>query len=599
MAKLDQIQVGGVNHEIVSEIAPLFDTATAYAVGDCVIKDAVMYRFKAAHPAGAWIGTDADEITVGAELTQLKADLDDTIRQISVEQNISPTWNQGYIQTSTGNPGTDNNYCYCDYIESNGNQYKITGANGYKVKVARYNSSKVFQGIEVTTTSTFPVNFTINEGEFFRIQFGLGDSATTPPSITDEVFSLLGSNITDTTLTISGKAADAKITGEKIATISTDVYVSNTYGDDLWESGSIVSYVNDENIKRIRTIGYIQPDCLQIECNSGYECLLIAYNSSGNGVGRLNTDGIISATGTAAWLNAIDMRAFESFNYNYRLVLRRLDNADMSVSADSENCTLVYLRSQENQNTDAVSGTTKRTNPSLVAQIKSVADTYYSHREDVSGGSLVMTYGQTTIFDGAYANRQIDCSTFAGLLLRGIPFESTPYDPSYTGGTHDPSYWIENDNYIWSVNPFDYTENDGVYSGSCRTAAQIAKWMISQGQRVMLDPKLCNLEPGDILFYARKNIDTGEWVQPNRFMHINHIAMCYSKTRMNASSPNWDYTRYPYKHELIEVTTVPGAVNKTLVEDSWDDATNIYENNVNTLCLVCRPDLGALALSAS
>jgi hypothetical protein len=152
---------------------------------------------------------------------------------------------------------------------------------------------------------------------------------------------------------------------------------------------------------------------------------------------------------------------------------------------------------------------------------------------------------------------------------------------------------------MWSVNPFDYDASDGVYSGHCRTAAQLAKWMISQGQEVILDPKLCNLEPGDILFYARKDSQTGEWVQPNRFMHINHVAMCYSKTRMAADAQDWDASKYPFKHELVEVTLVTGAVNKTVVENDWDDPTKIYDNNVNTLCLVCRPDLGALALSAT
>lgn len=74
MAKLDKINFDSTSYEIVPEIAPLFNTSTAYAAGDCVIKDAVLYRFKIAHAAGAWIGTDADAIEVGKELTGLKQD---------------------------------------------------------------------------------------------------------------------------------------------------------------------------------------------------------------------------------------------------------------------------------------------------------------------------------------------------------------------------------------------------------------------------------------------------------------------------------------------------------------------------------------------
>lgn len=68
---IDQIVKKGVVHEIVPEIAPLFSTSTAYAVGDCVIKDAVLYRFKTAHSAGAWSASEVEAITVGKELTEL------------------------------------------------------------------------------------------------------------------------------------------------------------------------------------------------------------------------------------------------------------------------------------------------------------------------------------------------------------------------------------------------------------------------------------------------------------------------------------------------------------------------------------------------
>lgn len=74
MAKLDQIEIDGTLYEVVPEIGPLFSASTAYQAGKCVIKDAVLYRFKTAHAAGAWVGTDAEAIEVGKELTGLKQD---------------------------------------------------------------------------------------------------------------------------------------------------------------------------------------------------------------------------------------------------------------------------------------------------------------------------------------------------------------------------------------------------------------------------------------------------------------------------------------------------------------------------------------------
>ena len=45
--------------------APTFDSANAYAVGDLVIKDDELYKFKAAHTAGtAWSASEVDKVTV-------------------------------------------------------------------------------------------------------------------------------------------------------------------------------------------------------------------------------------------------------------------------------------------------------------------------------------------------------------------------------------------------------------------------------------------------------------------------------------------------------------------------------------------------------
>lgn len=45
-------------------IADEFDPATSYSVGDVVMHENKLYKFNAAHAAGAWIGTDADEVTL-------------------------------------------------------------------------------------------------------------------------------------------------------------------------------------------------------------------------------------------------------------------------------------------------------------------------------------------------------------------------------------------------------------------------------------------------------------------------------------------------------------------------------------------------------
>lgn len=52
-------------NQLVADLAPAFDTTVAYAIGDVVTyTDDKVYRFKAAHAAGAWVGTDVDAVTI-------------------------------------------------------------------------------------------------------------------------------------------------------------------------------------------------------------------------------------------------------------------------------------------------------------------------------------------------------------------------------------------------------------------------------------------------------------------------------------------------------------------------------------------------------
>lgn len=56
-------------------VAPNFLTTKAYAVGDYVYYNDALYRFTSAHAAGAWVGTDATQVVMGDDLTDLKSGL--------------------------------------------------------------------------------------------------------------------------------------------------------------------------------------------------------------------------------------------------------------------------------------------------------------------------------------------------------------------------------------------------------------------------------------------------------------------------------------------------------------------------------------------
>lgn len=59
---------------ILGDIAETFDATAAYDAGDVVIYQNGLYKFNADHAAGAWIGTDADAVTVADLVSSAEPD---------------------------------------------------------------------------------------------------------------------------------------------------------------------------------------------------------------------------------------------------------------------------------------------------------------------------------------------------------------------------------------------------------------------------------------------------------------------------------------------------------------------------------------------
>lgn len=80
-----RVKVGAMDDTYVNNpksVAGQFSASKAYAAGDYVYYNRKLYRFTAAHAAGAWTGSDASEATVSGELSALKADLDESINDL-------------------------------------------------------------------------------------------------------------------------------------------------------------------------------------------------------------------------------------------------------------------------------------------------------------------------------------------------------------------------------------------------------------------------------------------------------------------------------------------------------------------------------------
>lgn len=69
----------------ITNVAQAFDATKAYSVGDMVLYQGTLYAFTAAHPAGAWVGSDAQAVILADEVTELKDDLSETNERLDDE----------------------------------------------------------------------------------------------------------------------------------------------------------------------------------------------------------------------------------------------------------------------------------------------------------------------------------------------------------------------------------------------------------------------------------------------------------------------------------------------------------------------------------
>lgn len=121
-------------------VAGQFSSSTAYAAGDYVYYNNKLYRFTAAHAAGAWSGSDAEEITVSGELTAIKADLTDLTEELGFYQEVTFSIPEGYKTANYENSNHTTGYKYADGILE---IYKVISAGSVSNGNLRYTDSHV------------------------------------------------------------------------------------------------------------------------------------------------------------------------------------------------------------------------------------------------------------------------------------------------------------------------------------------------------------------------------------------------------------------------------------------------------------------------
>ena len=339
-------------------IAETFDATKAYKAGQYVINSGALYRLTADHAANTtWANTSKVEVKFGNELSDVKS----AINNILVDETISVVWEQGYIR-SDGSIGSDNAICVTDMLVSDGTRCAVWVASGYKASVAHYSSAGSYLGRAWTPSSTGEHEFTIPSGDKFRIQVSIDSGTLAPSGITSSIYK--GYKIApDTTLSESGKAADAKATGDAIEEIKTMFSDVVSFSNNLLNPADVTEHA------------YISPTGLQTSSNyanwfaTGYIDVngetslqssipiksIIIYNSDGtvdntNSYNGLNTSATLpfSIPSTARKIRISAYMAdlnYAMINYGTTVLPYQKYGAEINQDALKENPVLAKLNS--------------------------------------------------------------------------------------------------------------------------------------------------------------------------------------------------------------------------------------------------------------
>lgn len=181
--------------------------------------------------------------------------------------------------------------------------------------------------------------------------------------------------------------------------------------------------------------------------------------------------------------------------------------------------------------------------------------------QDVSGSlwETVTRSNQTRHY------KAIDCSTFAGMMTKGLEYVNGPY-ANKTNFTNFRKDKLQKSSKSWA---FNMVKADGTWAreaaAQCEYFDRVGLGIVyyrnvdtgkTYGSKGSTDDNFSPIKKGDLIFYSKKD-SSGNWKQPNRYMKVSHVAVCYGD---NSSG----------KKSVIESTNGTMTKNHT-----FDDGTTI------------------------
>lgn len=188
------------------------------------------------------------------------------------------------------------------------------------------------------------------------------------------------------------------------------------------------------------------------------------------------------------------------------------------------------------------------------------AQTYLDNISTITYGNNYTAYDPTQTLVGG--KNQIDCSSFANLMLHGVPYNRSKY---YAGNTQNTGSNL----FFQNIDPVKW-----------RYANNIAKYAYERGYSFKPNADFSNLEAGDILFFSWTNGVSGDLsadARANAFMTIDHVAVflhkknegIYSTLQFDNGITTVYYDASPtYMSQCVLVARFPLANTESMYSDN-------------------------------
>lgn len=165
--------------------------------------------------------------------------------------------------------------------------------------------------------------------------------------------------------------------------------------------------------------------------------------------------------------------------------------------------------------------------------------------------------------------KAIDCSTFSGMMTKGLEYANGPY-ANKTNFTNFRKDKLQKSSKSWA---FNIVKADGTWAreaaAQCEYFDRVGLGIVyyrnvdtgkTYGSKGSADDNFSPIKKGDLIFYSKKD-SSGNWKQPNRYMKVSHVAVCYgdnsSGNKSVIESTNGTMTK---NHTFDDGTTINAGI---------------------------------------